>query len=471
MQSPIPLFMAFAVRRPGLSSPTCRATLPHREVVGEHGSAAKNQRPPDVRNRGLAVASNTALRILFVWSAWVASAAQAQEWTRFRGPDGQGISQAQTIPITWTEKDFRWKVGLPGGGHSSPVVWADHVYVTCESPESPGGILLALDTHTGRIRWQRQYALTPYHPHSDNSYAAATPVVDADGVCVLWQTAHETVVAALDPEGREVWRRTLPGAHSQFGPGTSPIMVEDLVIFSREQEGGETYSSEWLGLDRRTGQTRWTRPRQNSETSCSTPCLYRPAAGRPQLVFTSERHGISGIDPDSGSVIWELPSVLPARVVGSPVLGGELAISACGKGSTGKQLVAVRVPPGGTAEPPRLAYTYTGRLTPYVPTPLAKDGRLYVFHDQGDVCCMRLDTGDVLWSGKPAGKFYGSPVWVNGLLYCMDRQGNVVVLKAGPSYDLRAVNPLGEKTHATPALAADAMYLRTYSHLISITGR
>ncbi len=397
-----------------------------------------------------------------------ARAAAGQEWTRFRGPNGQGISAASTIPITWTEKDYNWKVQLPGGGHSSPVLWSNQVYVTCENSQPPAGILLALDVRTGQTLWQKQFDLTAYRFHSDNSYAAATPTVDANAVYVLWQTAQQTTIAALDHRGRQVWRRDWPGVHSQFGPGASPIVVGDLVVFTHEQEGDESYQGGWIALDRRTGQTRWTCARRNSEISCSTPCVYRPEADKPQLVFTSETHGITGVAPATGAVIWEAPAVLPARVVGSPVLAADLVLSACGKGGTGNQLVAVRIPSGGADAQPQIEYTLKGRSIPYVPTPLAKDDLLYVFHDQGEVRCLRVGTGEPCWSGKPAGKFYGSPVWANGVLYCVDRQGNVVVLKAGPAYELLAVNSLGEKSHATPAIANGVMYLRTYSHLIAI---
>jgi outer membrane protein assembly factor BamB len=396
---------------------------------------------------------------------------QGQEWGRFRGPNGQGISDAKSIPVTWTEKDFNWKTKLPGGGHSSPVVWADQVFVTCAAAQPAGGVLLALDVHTGRVSWQKQYALTAYRPHGDNSYAAATPAVDADGVYLLWQTAQETIAAALDHTGRELWQRGLPGVQSRFGPGASPIVTDDVVVFTREQEGNEQYRSEWIALDRKTGQTRWIIPRKSSENSCSTPCVYRPRDGKPQLIFTSETDGITGVDPATGSVVWEIHSVLPARVVGSPVLAGDVVISACGKGGTGNQLVAVRIPPGGAGTPPEIVYTLKGRLIPYVPTSLAKDGLLYVFHDQGEVRCLRIGTGEVLWSHKPAGRFYGSPVWANGLLYCLDRQGSAVVLRAGPTYELLAVNSLGEMSHATPAIADEVMYLRTYSHLISLGGK
>jgi outer membrane protein assembly factor BamB len=101
---------------------------------------------------------------------------------------------------------------------------------------------------------------------------------------------------------------------------------------------------------------------------------------------------------------------------------------------------------------------------------LAKDGLLFTFHDAGDVSCLRMETGQTLWCQKPGGKFYGSPIWVNGLLYCINRAGDVIVMKAAPTYELVAVNSLGEKSQATPAVADGKMYLRTYSHLISIGG-
>jgi len=107
---------------------------------------------------------------------------------------------------------------------------------------------------------------------------------------------------------------------------------------------------------------------------------------------------------------------------------------------------------------------------PVCPYLIAKDGLLYTFHDRGDVSCLRVETGEVLWSERPGGRFYGSPVWINGLLYCINRKGEVLVLKAAPAYELLAVNPLGEKSQATPAVAGGRMYLRTYSHLISIGG-
>jgi hypothetical protein len=399
------------------------------------------------------------------------AAAQGQEWTRFRGPNGQGISDARTIPVEWTEQDYNWKVKLPARGHGSPVVWEGKVFVTCENPEPTGGILLALSVSDGRELWREEYELTPYRFHNDNSYAASTPVVEADGVYVLWQTSAETIVAAASHAGDEIWQRKLSGMHTQFGAGTSPMLYNGLLVFTHEQwESDKGYQGRWIALDRRTGETRWTKKRNNKQESYSTPCVYTPDGGKPQLIFTSEAHGITSVNPHSGETIWEMQPVLPARAISSPVIAGDLLIGTCGKGGAGIQLSAIR--PGSTDDSaePSLAYTRTRKSAPYVPTPLFKDGLLFTFHDQGDVCCLRAATGELLWCEKPAGKFYGSPVWVNGSLYCMDRAGAIVVIEATSTYRLQAINALGEGSQATPAIAEGRMYLRTHSHVISIGG-
>jgi outer membrane protein assembly factor BamB len=310
--------------------------------------------------------------------------------------------------------------------------------------------------------------------------------VDAERVYVLWQTSSEVILAALEHNGKEVWRRDLPGIYCRFGPGPSPALFNDLVVFSHEHWGagpeGGKHQSSWIAMDCKTGQTRWTTKRNNAEISYSTPCVYWPEGSEPQLIFTSWAHGVTAVEPQTGRVIWEAASALPARVVSSPVVAGDLLIGTCGKGGAGLQLAAVR--PSGTGFQPvedftarmavpqaALVYKLTGKSAPYVPTPLAKDGLLFTFHDQGDVSCLRIENGQVLWCEKPGSRFYGSPVWVNGLLYCINRAGDVIVMKAAPTYELLAVNPLGEKSQATPAVTGERMYLRTYSHLISIGGR
>jgi outer membrane protein assembly factor BamB len=408
-------------------------------------------------------------KIFLLYIVLFTSMATGQQWTRFRGPNGQGISNTENIPVKWTPDDYNWKIKLPAGGHSSPVIWKDKIFITCENPDSTGGLLLALDVSDGHTLWSKEYKLTKYRHHNDNSYATATPVVNANHVYVLWQTSKETIVAALDHTGREIWQRNLPGTYSRFGPGTSPMIINDILVFTYEhRQGTNENQSTWIALEQKSGQTRWSTKRNNSVISYSTPCIYHTEGKKPLLIFTSYSHGISGLDPKTGNVIWELQSVLPARVVSSPVIADDFVIATCGQGGAGRQLSAIKADSIDNSIQPKLIYTTRGKFAPYVPTPLTKDGLLFLYHDRGDISCLRLETGEVLWSEKPGDRFYGSPVWINGLLYCISREGNVLVIKAAPKYELMAINPLGERSQATPAISDGRMYLRTFSHLISI---
>jgi outer membrane protein assembly factor BamB len=403
-----------------------------------------------------------------------ASVLQAQEWTRFRGPNGQGISNATTIPVNWTQNDYNWKIELPGGGHSSPVLWGNTIFVTCGNQKTGQAVLLAVSASDGSVLWQKQYALAVYRMNKLNSYATSTPVMDAEHVYVLWATPQQSILAALDHRGTEIWRRTFEGVRCQHGAGSSPMVYGDEVVFTHEHELNRSKGAKsfWMALDCKTGRTLWTLDRRTGpKTSYSTPCVYTPASEAPQLIFASNAHGMTGVDPDTGKVIWEVASAFPARVVSSPVIANGLLIGSCGDGGAGKRLIAIR--PGtrdGSVQAAK-AYSIDSGVRPYVPTSVTKDGLLFTFHDQGYVSCLRAATGERIWQEKPAGRFFSSPVWVDGRLYCITVDGDVVVLKAADTYELLAVNPLGEGSHATPAVAGGRMYLRTYSHLFSIGGK
>jgi len=393
--------------------------------------------------------------------------AKGQEWTRFRGPNGQGISEATGLPVKWTESDHNWKIELPGVGHSSPVIWGDKVFITCGDQKTGHGALVALHVADGRQLWREDHVMSKYRMNVLNTYATATPALDADHVYTLWPAADEIVLAATDHDGGGLWRRTFGGHQSQHGSGTSPIVVGDIVVFTCEHEDSTNKEAKsfWIAVDRMTGQTRWELPRQTGpKTSYSTPCVYSPAGGAVQLVFESQRHGMTGVDPLTGKVLWEVESAFPSRVVSSPVIAGGLLIGSCGDGSSGKRLIAIR--PGAEGKPEEVYKVEDG--APYVPTSIAVGGLLFTFHDRGYVSCHRSDTGKRLWREKPAKRFFSSPVSVEGRLYCITPDGDVVVIKAAETYELLATNPLGEKSQATPAVAEGRLYLRTYSHLISI---
>jgi outer membrane protein assembly factor BamB len=413
--------------------------------------------------------------------SWTASGAE-DEWSRFRGPNGSGISEAKSVPVQWADADYHWKAKLPGIGHSSPVVWGTRIFVTCGEPATGTRLIVCLDTASGRVLWQRDYPSKKYPQHPDSTYATATPAVDALGLVATWTTPDEVVLLALDLDGRESWRSHLGPFIAVQGSGASPILCEDLVVLANDQEdpslipGHKQDPPEPVGksclvaLDRKTGQMRWQVERPTTFSSYATPCVYQAADGRRELIFTNTSHGMTALDPATGKINWELNQKFLDRCVGSPVVTPALVIAGCGAGLRGSKFVAVRPgsrDPGGE---PTLAYEVKQAL-PLVPTPLVKDGRLFLWTDDGIVSCLNVATGEVVWRERVGGAYYGSPVWVHGYLYCIAKNGEVVVLAAADKFEVVARVPLGEASYATPAVAGGAMYLRTRSQLFSLGGK
>ncbi|HJT77747.1 MAG TPA: PQQ-binding-like beta-propeller repeat protein, partial [Gemmataceae bacterium] len=229
----------------------------------------------------------------------LAAPAAGQEWPRFRGPNGSGVSPT-AVPTRWTERDFRWKVPLPGVGHSSPVLWGGRVFVTSAEEETGKRFLVCLRAEDGKQLWSRTFPGARSAKHPDNSYASATPAVDERHVYVCWGTPEELLVVALDHDGKEAWRRDLGGFHGGHGFGASPITWDGLVIVPNDQDG----NSALFALDRNTGAVRWKVPR-HSRATYTTPCVYQPEGRPAELIFANYEHGISALDPRTGRVDWE----------------------------------------------------------------------------------------------------------------------------------------------------------------------
>ena len=398
-----------------------------------------------------------------------ACTAMAENWPRFRGPNGQGVSSAQGIPAKWSADDVAWQLDLDGIGHSSPVIWEDKIFVTFANGEATQGTLMAVGASDGEVLWRKDYALKALSMNPLNSLAASTPALDAGGVYTIWYGSDQTLVVATDSDGAQQWEKKFKPTSIRHGPGGSPMVYDDKVILSLEQtENGEGLQSFWYALDTHSGEIRWSVERNNSSHgSSSTPTVYESPSGEEWLVFSSRAHGVTGVDPETGRVVWEAGGPLPARVVASPIVARDRIVAICGQGGSGVQLSVVRPPNAGESQADVL-YTLTERFVSNVPTPIAVGDWLFLFHDRGVVTCLDSRTGDVVWSEKPGGKFFGSPVLIGDRLYCVDTDGRVVVLRAGGSYERLAVNELGEGSHATPAVANGRMILRTYSRLYCI---
>jgi outer membrane protein assembly factor BamB len=388
----------------------------------------------------------------------------AQEWPRFRGPNGSGISPAKTIPTTWTDKDFNWKLPLPGAGHSSPVLWGDKVFLTTGDAQTKQVSVFCVSANNGQVLWQKAFPFTPHHKNDRNTFASASPAVDQKRVYVCWTSPAHYTLMALTHDGQTVWEKDLGPFVSQHGGGASPIVYQDKIVLGNDQDG----ASFLIAVDAVTGKTRWQTRRTSKETAYSTPCAYEPKDGPPALIFTSHPSGVSAIDPEDGKVMWELADVFDKRVVSSPVLAAGLIVGACGSGEGGNYLIAVR--PGGSGKKPEVAYTIR-KSVPYVPTSVCVGERLFLWSDGGIVSCVQAASGEVKWQERVGGLFFSSPLWVDGRLFCVSTKGDVVVLDASDQFKVLAKNALGEVTHSAPAVAGGRMYIHTTKSLISVGGR
>lgn len=390
--------------------------------------------------------------------------ALAQEWARFRGPNGAGMGTAPGLPVKWTDADYKWKVELPGSGPGSPVVWGDRIFLTSSDAQSTHRFVVCISTVDGGVLWKREfpYKMFAKKINNDNTYASSTPAVDADLVYVSWSEPESYMLAAFDHNGKEAWKCDLGPYESQHGSGTSPIIVGDLVILSNEQDGPKSFL---VGVERKTGQIRWKLDRQSGKTPASTPVVYHPKGGAEQIIFTSTKHGIVSVDASSGNVAWSVPDAFNLRCVGSPIVAGDLVVGQCGEATAGRSTIAVK--PGTPTEKPQVVYKLN-KAVPYVPTPVAKGDLLFLWSDTGTVSCVRLSSGDIVWQEKVGGAFYCSPICINEKLYCVSKTGEVDVVAAAEKFELLGRTPLGEASYATPAVSGGNMYLRTTRHLFCV---
>lgn len=385
-------------------------------------------------------------------------------WTRFRGPNGTGISNASTIPVKWTEEDYVWKIAIEGEGHSQPVFWENKLFLTSAVDDGDRRLVHCLDAETGKELWRKEFNSTSHSKHKFNSFASATPAVDAEQVYVAFSTPQAYTLTALDHEGQVRWTANLGPFESQHSCGTSPIVFEDMVILGNEQDG----KSSLVAVDRKTGNYRWETPRRTAVVAYSTPMIYEPEQGDPQLIFNSQAHGVSAVDAGTGKPLWEV-AALNKRSCSSPVLAGGLLFGSCGSGGGGNYLIAVKPGSTGNGSEANLAYKID-RAAPYVPTPVAYGDLLFLWNDKGIVSCVESPTGKVVWQQRIGGNYFGSPIRVQDRIYCMSADGECVVLSAGDKFQLLAKNDLGEGSHSTPSICNGRLYLRTFGHLICLGG-
>jgi outer membrane protein assembly factor BamB len=438
---------------------------------------------------------------------FLAASGTAQEhWPQFRGHRALGIAQGASTPTVWdveTGKNIAWKTPIPGLAHSSPVVWAERVFVTTAARKdgkaklsslygsrgygSVGSVMdknevtykvYCLDKQTGKVLWERAaHAGVPkVKRHPKSSHANPTPACNAQRVVAFFGSEG---LYCYDHDGKPLWKRDLgvlnsgaPGYSArgdyQWGFASSPVIHGDRVFVQCDHEGQSFIAA----LDLETGEDVWRVPRKEASTWC-TPTVHAVAAtGRPQLILNGYKH-IGGYDLATGKEIWKLVGGGDIPVA-TPVVAHDLIFLTSAHGRS-RPIRAVHVKAKGLLdndpdEEEHLAWVLHRRGI-YMQTPLVYGDYLYCCSDGGILVCYKARTGERVYRKRiGAGEtgFSGSAVAVGGKLYFSGESGAVFVVKAGPEFELLATNDMTENCMATPAVSAGTLFFRTRHRVVAV---
>jgi outer membrane protein assembly factor BamB len=465
---------------------------------------------------------NNLIAVVLVLGALAAP--PADEWSRFRGPNGSGVADGRKLPAEFSPtNNVVWKTELPQG-YSSPIVFGTRIYLT---GVRDGRLLsLAIDRATGKLVWERE-APRARHEKLDQRNHPAAPSAAVDGERVYFFFPDYGLLA-YDLDGRELWRKPLGPFNNIYGMGASPIVVGDIVVLTCDQSTGSFIAA----FDARTGQERWRTPRVEARSGHSTPVVYTPPGGRPQIIVPGS-FLLSAYDTRDGARLWWVGG-LSFELKSTPVVSGDTlyingfgspenqpgakiavapadAVFAERDADRNGKLSAEELPTaharsslpffdlnGDTfvdrdewnyykaameSENGMLAITLGGkgdmtatavrwryqRGIPQLPSPLLYGGVLYMVNDAGGlVTTLNPETGALIQQGRlkvPSDRYYASPVAGDGKVYISSESGKVIVLPPGGGLETLAVNDLQDNIYATPALVDGRIYVRTLNTL------
>lgn len=379
------------------------------------------------------------------------------DWLQFRGNDVSGVLTGAKLPMSWSATDGKtenvaWKTPLPGRGISGPIVVGQQVFVTSNSGFGQDRLhVLSVDRDSGEKLWERQYWATGRTmTHPKTAVASSTPA--SDGRRVFAQFSSNDV-ACLDLDGNLLWYRGLthdfPNASNSLGMASSPIVVGETLVCQVENDA-ESFAT---GLDVETGKSRWKKTRAK-KANWTSPVLFKDGSGR-TIVMLQSSAGIEAIDPLSGSRVWEFTkgaSTIPSSVVTNDLL----LVPSNG-------LTALRLGQEGGAE----TVWNDGKLGPKTASPIVLNGRVFVLNSADVLQAAEVATGKVLWKLRLKGPISSSPVGSGNHLVFFNEAGlgQVVDVSSAEEGKIVSENDIKETVISTPALADDAIFVRSEKHV------
>lgn len=404
--------------------------------------------------------------VVILWTTCVF----AENWPRFRGPTGQGVSTETNLPTKWSAtENIAWKASIPGLGWSSPIVWGDRVFLTTTRNGDTSCHVICIDRDTGKILWDKEvFQQVVRRRERLNSGATPTPVTDGQ---LVYAVFCDGSIIALDFDGNVAWVNREVQYYSRHGLGTSPILYQDLLILSIDHSTTDMtqerlgWQLPWdksyiLAVDKKTGKERWRGPRGMSRIAHSTPNIMT-VDGKPQLV-SAAGDVVQGHDPANGKLLWTVPS-MGEPCVPAIVIGDDLVYSAP---TGGAAIRAVR--PGHAGREAKIVWEQTDQV-PMLPSFIYSKPYLFTIKETGFAMCLNAETGQVIWRQRLNGRFSASPILAEGRLYLLGEDGVCTIIEAGPEYKEIAKNTLGDvKCQASMVVSQGRLFIRTENALYCI---
>jgi outer membrane protein assembly factor BamB len=407
--------------------------------------------------------------ILLVSACLAAPAPQStgDNWPQFRGPNGTGRSDATGLPVKWSEtENVVWKTPIHDKGWSSPVVWGGQVWMTTAREDGKEFFAVCVDRDNGKILYDIKLFTVekPEFCIAFNSYASPTPVIEDGRVYVHFGT-YGTI--CLDTSnGKVLWERRDIHCDHFRGPGSSPILFDDLLIVNFD--GFDTQFV--VALNRKTGETVWKKERtieynvksgDNKKAYC-TPTIIM-VKDKPQLISPAAVATIA-YDPKTGEELWKVYH--GGMNVAQPPQYYDGKVILC-TGDVPSLLLSVRADGHGDVTKTHIEWK-TNKATSSRTAPLLLDDKLYIVNEGGTLACVAAKDGGLLWKERVPGKYSASPHYADGKLYAFGQDGECVVGEIGNGWKELAVNKLEDGCMATPAIAGKSLFIRTRTHLYRI---
>jgi outer membrane protein assembly factor BamB len=449
-------------------------------------------------------------------------AAADPDWSRFRGPNGSGLSTATEVPMEFGPgTNVKWRLELPPG-HSSPILFKDRIYLTAFRGQEL--LTFAIDREKGAILWEAKAPpVTTKIVDKRNNPASPSPAVEENGVYVFFP---DYGMVAYDGAGKERWKMPLGPFNNIYGMGASPVIVGDLIVMACDQSLG----SFLLAVDKRTGKEVWRTPRAEARSGHATPIVWRAPDGTTELLLPGS-FLLTAYDAKTGARRWWVRG-LSFEIKSTPViLGDTLFINGYGSADNdpGKTVVvppaeeifktadadkngaiskdefpkysagfwfdfmdldaskslsreeweyyraalasengmlAIRLGGKGDMTEKSVKWKYQ-RAVPQLPSPLVYENVLYMVNDNCIVTTLNPTTGALIAQGRPVGAgpvsggCYASPVAADGHVFISSERGVIAVLPPGGDLTPLVTNQMKEDVYATPAFADGRIYVRT----------